>query len=54
MASALSVLFLAFVAVLCVFPVAVKADDKADYGTVIGIGELNAISFWSASSLSRV
>ena len=40
--SSLSLVFLAFVAILLLCPVAVSADEdkKAQYGTVIGIGEL--------------
>jgi hypothetical protein len=38
-----SFLFLAFVAVICLCPLAVKADDKPhpEYGTVIGIGTIS-------------
>ena len=37
-ASTLSIVFFALLAVLCLCPVA-NADDKSEYGTVIGIGE---------------
>jgi heat shock protein 5 len=45
MASSLSLLFVAFIALICLCPVSVKADEvngnkKTEYGTVIGIGEL--------------
>jgi len=44
MASSLSLLLLAFIALICLCPVSVKADEangnkKLEYGTVIGIGE---------------
>jgi endoplasmic reticulum chaperone BiP len=44
MASSLSLLVLAFLALICLCPVSVRADEangnkKAEYGTVIGIGE---------------
>jgi heat shock protein 5 len=40
MASTLSVAFFAFLAIILLCPVAVKADadKKSEYGTVIGIG----------------
>ena len=42
-ASTVTILCLVFAALLCLAPVAVKADDaddrRAEYGTVIGIGE---------------
>lgn len=39
--SSVSLLLLALVAILCLCPVAVNADEdkRAEYGTVIGIGE---------------
>jgi hypothetical protein len=39
-ASTLSILFIALIAILCLCPVGVRADDnKEEYGTVIGIGQ---------------
>jgi endoplasmic reticulum chaperone BiP len=39
-ASTLSLTFFAFLAIILLCPVAVKAEDKkAEYGTVIGIGK---------------
>lgn len=44
MASSLSLVVFAFLALVCILPAAVNADEasnkKAEYGTVIGIGEL--------------
>ena len=45
MASSLSLLLFAFIALICLCPVSVTADEtngnkKSEYGTVIGIGEL--------------
>ena len=44
MASSLSLLVIAFIALICLCPVSVTADEgngnkKAEYGTVIGIGK---------------
>jgi heat shock protein 5 len=44
MASSLSLLLVAFLALICLCPISVKADEangnkKLEYGTVIGIGE---------------
>jgi heat shock protein 5 len=44
MASSLSLLLIAFLALICLCPISVKADEpngnkKPEYGTVIGIGE---------------
>jgi heat shock protein 5 len=44
MASSLSLLLFAFIALICFCPVSIKADEangnkKLEYGTVIGIGE---------------
>lgn len=40
-AASVPLLILAFIAIICLCPVNVKAaaDDKSEYGTVIGIGE---------------
>ena len=47
-ASSLLLFVLAFIALICLCPVSVNADDaaskKAEYGTVIGIGELPNVS----------
>jgi endoplasmic reticulum chaperone BiP len=45
-ASSVSLLCLAFIALFCLCPLAVKAeeDPRAEYGTVIGIGQCISIA----------
>ena len=53
--SSLSLIFLALVAILCLCPVAVNADEdkRSEYGTVIGIGESLSSAYARPFALAR-
>ena len=57
MASSLSLFVIAFIALICLCPVSVTADEtngnkKSEYGTVIGIGESLSTTDWPIAKLT--